>query len=76
MMVSADKNNLDEMNKQLMTTIFNVSQLLPGMPTDDPAEAIKCMFAVRKEYPKIADREALEMKDIFYEELHATIIAQ
>ncbi|NSL20193.1 hypothetical protein [Agrobacterium tumefaciens] len=73
LMVAADKKNPDEMNKQLMTMMFNVSQLLPGLPTDDPAEAIKRMFAMREEYPKIAEREAVEMMDIFYDELVQTI---
>jgi hypothetical protein len=76
MMVAANKTNPDEMNKQLMTTMFNVSQLLPGMPTDDPAEALKRMFDVREEYPKIAEREAVQMMDIFYEELVQTTAPQ
>ncbi|WP_430250783.1 hypothetical protein [Neorhizobium sp. DAR64860/K0K1] len=73
MMVGADKDNSEEMTKQLMKVMFNVSQRLPGTPTDDPKEALKRMFAAREEYPKIAEREAVQMMDIFYEELVQTI---
>jgi hypothetical protein len=75
MMVGADKENPDDMAKQLMKVMFDVSRRLPGMPTDDPDKAIKRMFAVREEYPKIAEREAVQMMDIFYEELVQTIVA-
>ncbi|CDZ54398.1 hypothetical protein [Neorhizobium galegae] len=74
MMITSDDTTSEDVQNHLMSLIFKMADMLPGEKTDDRQEIMKRLLDVPNMYAKIADEEAFDMINIFFEELKATLV--
>ncbi len=76
MMIASDKSTESDVKDYIVGLLTNLSELIPGEKTDDPNVKLQRLLSVRDLYVQAAEEEAVQMIDIFFEELTRTIAPQ